>query len=131
MDADSLSRRERQVLDVLYTKSEATARGVAEALREPQSLDAVRMTLGILEKKGIITHRRDGRRHVYRPTRPADHARRSAWSRMTRTFFSGSPSKAILSLLDMSGDKLDDDELDQLSAWVKQQARARKKRSNR
>jgi predicted transcriptional regulator len=127
MNADALSRRERQLVDMLYARGEASAREITEALREPESLDSIRVTLAILEKKGIISHRVDGRRHVYRPRHPADRARNSAWTRMTRTFFGGSPSKALMTLIDIAGDKLDDEDLARLSAWVEEQARHRKR----
>jgi BlaI family transcriptional regulator, penicillinase repressor len=127
MDSDSLSRRERELVDILYARGEASAREIADALADPEALDSIRVTLGILEKKGIVRHRVDGRRNVYRPCRPTDHARKTAWTRMTRTFFGGSASKALLTLLDMSGDRLDDEEFARLSAWVEARARTRKR----
>ena len=126
MSTDPLSRRERQIVDALYALGEGSARDIVEALREPEALDTVRVTLGVLEKKGLVKHRVDGRRNVYRPAQSAEQARRGAWAKMTRTFFGGSQSQALLTLLDMSSDRLDDTDLDRLSEWVEQQTRKRK-----
>jgi BlaI family transcriptional regulator, penicillinase repressor len=126
---DALSRRERQIVEVLYARGEAAARDVALALREPDAVDTIRVTLAVLERKGLVRHRVDGRRNVYRPAQSPEQARRNAWTRMTRTFFGGSSSRAILSLLDMSGDRLNDEELDTLAAWVDQKSRERKSKA--
>jgi BlaI family transcriptional regulator, penicillinase repressor len=128
---DLLSRRERQILEALYARGEASAREIADTLREPEALDSIRVTLGVLEKKGVVKHRIDGKRFVYKPASTTEQARRSAWSRMTTTFFAGSPSKAILGMIDLSGDRLSDDDFQRLSEWVAQQARARRKKKPR
>jgi BlaI family transcriptional regulator, penicillinase repressor len=130
VNPEALSRRERQILESLYGKGEASAREIADALREPDALDSIRITLGVLEKKGVVKHRVDGKRFVYRPTSPTDQARRGAWSRLTTTFFGGSPSKAILGMIDLSGDRLSDDDFERLSEWVARQARARRKKKH-
>ena len=65
---DTLSRRERQIVDALYTMGEGGAREIADAIREPEAYDTVRVTLAVLEKKGLVRYRVDGRRHVYAPT---------------------------------------------------------------
>ena len=126
---DSLSKRERQIVDALYSMGEGGAREITDSLREPQAFDTVRVTLGVLEKKGLVRHRVEGRRHIYQPAQPRDQASRSAWRRLTRTFFGGSPGKALISFLDESRDRLDDDELDELQRWVATQARKRKAKS--
>jgi BlaI family transcriptional regulator, penicillinase repressor len=126
MSVDRLSRRERQIVDALYTLGEGSARDLADAMREPEALDSIRVTLGLLEKKGLVRHRVDGRRHVYRPAQSTERARRSAMSRLTRTFFGGRPSEAVLALLDMSRDRLDDADLDKLAEWVDDQAKRRR-----
>ena len=128
MRSEQLSRRERQIVDTLHALGEAGAREVAAAMGEPEALDSVRVTLAGLERKGVVRHRPEGRRHVYRPAESAERARRSAWARMTRTFFGGSSSQALLALLDMSRDRLGDDDLDRLAQWVDEQSRARKGR---
>ncbi|HVF39094.1 MAG TPA: BlaI/MecI/CopY family transcriptional regulator [Gemmatimonadaceae bacterium] len=124
---DDLSRREREILDTLYALGPGAAKDVAAFMREPDALDTIRVTLGVLERKGYVRHRVEGRRNVYSPVQPADEARRGAFRKITRTFFGGSPSRALMTLLDISGDRLEDDDLDKLSEWVKSQSRRRKK----
>ena len=125
---DLLSRRERQIIETLHILEEGSAREIAKAMREPEALDSVRVTLGMLEKKGLVRHRVDGRRNVYRPAQSPERARRKAWAQMTRTFFGGSPSDALVALLDMSRERLDDADLDRLAKWVDAQPRRRKPR---
>jgi BlaI family penicillinase repressor len=124
--AETLSKRERQIVDALYAMGEGGAREITDALREPQAFDTVRVTLGVLEKKGLVRHRTEGRRHIYQPAQPKEQASRSAWKRLTRTFFGGSPGRALITFLDESRDRLDDDELDELQKWVAAQSRRRK-----
>jgi BlaI family transcriptional regulator, penicillinase repressor len=124
---DTLSRRERQIIDALYALREGGAREIADAMREPDALDTVRVTLGVLERKGYVRHRVEGRRHVYVPTQAPEQASKSAWRRLTKTFFGGSAGRALISFLDANGDKLRDDELAELSQWVEEQARRRKR----
>ena len=126
---ESLSRRERQIVDTLYSLGEGGAREIADALREPESYDSIRVTLGVLERKGLVRFRVDGRRHIYAPKQPRGDASRSAWRKLLRTFFGGSPGRALISLLDMSGDRLPDDEFEELSKWVAEQSRRRNTRS--
>ena len=130
MPPQDLSKRERQIIDTLYAMGEGGAREITDAIREPDAFDTVRVTLGVLEKKGLVRHRSEGRRHIYQPAQPKDQASRSAWKRMTRTFFGGSPSKALISFLDEAEGKLDKTDLDELERWVAQQkteARSQKK----
>lgn len=129
MSAERLSRRERQIVDALYAMGEGSAREIADAMREPESLDSIRVTLRVLEQKGHVRHRAEGKRHVYAPVQSPEQARRQAWTRLTRTFFGGSASRALLTFLDLSGDRLDDRDLDELSAWVSRQSRRRKSSS--
>ena len=119
--SDSLSKRERQIVDALYVMGEGGAKEITDAIREPEAFDTVRVTLGVLEKKGLVRHRTEGRRHIYQPAQPRDQASRSAWKRLTRTFFGGSPGRALMALLDESRDRLDDEELDELQKWVEAQ----------
>ena len=121
-----LSKRERQIMDALYALGEGGAREITNALREPQAFDTVRVTLGVLEKKGFVRHRTDGRRHIYQPAQPKDQASRTAWRRLTRTFFGGSPGRALIAFLGEAQDKLDDEELDELQRWVATPAKRRK-----
>jgi BlaI family transcriptional regulator, penicillinase repressor len=124
---NDLSRRERQIMDVLYRLGEAGAAEVVAHLPGHPPYNSVRVTLGILERKGIVRHRRDGTRYVYSPTAPADKVRESALRDLVRTFFRGSPSKAILTLLDSPSTRLSADELNELAAWV--ESARREKRS--
>ncbi len=105
-----LSRRERQIMDVIYRLGEANAAEVAHALPDRPATNAIRVTLGILEKKGFVSHRQDGPRYVYKPTIAPDTARRSAMRHVLQTFFRGSSKAAILALLDgrMSQRELDE-----------------------
>src|SRR5437868_12217515 len=91
----NLSRRERQIMDVLYTREEATASAVVAGLPDPPTRTAVRTLLRILEEKGHIKHRVAGREFVYRPTRPRARAAQSALRRLLRTFFGGSLENAV------------------------------------
>lgn len=118
--ATHLSRRERQIMDILYRLGSATAAEIRENLPEAPSYSAVRALLRILEEKGHLRHQYDGPRYIFTPivSRPA--ARKSALRQMVRTFFDGSPTQAVAALLDMSAGDLSDDELDQLGKLVEQ-----------
>ena len=113
-----VSRRERQILDILYQRGQATAAEVQSALPEPPSYSAVRALLRILEEKGHIRHEQDGPRYVYLPTMPRDNAQRSAMRHMLQTFFDGSAEQAISALLDDSSAKLSPAELDRLARMI-------------
>jgi len=121
-----LSRRERQIMDVIYRLGEAGAAEVVEHLPDRPAYNSVRVTLGILERKGLVRHRRDGTRYVYSPTVPAERARDSALRHVVRTFFRGSPSKAVLTLLDSPSTRLSAEELNELAAWVEAAKRGRR-----
>ena len=115
---NQLSRRERQIMDILYRLGEAGAAEVVSHLSDKPAYNSVRVTLGILERKGVVRHRRDGTRYVYSPTVPAEAVRESALRHLVRTFFRGSPSKAVLTLLDSPSTRLSEEELNELAAWV-------------
>jgi predicted transcriptional regulator len=116
----NLSRRERQIIDILYSRSRATAAEVQVALPEPPSYSAVRAMLRILEDKGHVKHEQDGPRYVYVPTVGRDNAQRSALHHMLKTFFDGSAEQAISALIDESSTKLSDAELDRLARLIDQ-----------
>ena len=118
-----LSRLERTIMDALYRLREGSVAEVSRTMPGEPSVDSVRVTLGILERKGWVTHHRDGARNVYAPTVPAARARQQAAKHLTRTFFEGKPSRAILALLDMSSEQLTPDEIDEIVARIE---RARK-----
>jgi len=117
-DNVTLSRRERQIMDILYRLGSATAAEVKENLPDAPGYSAVRALLRILEDKGHLKHAYDGPRYVYAPvvSRPA--AQKSALKQMVKTFFDGSPSNAVAALLDMSANDLSDTDLDQLARLV-------------
>jgi len=117
-DHRDLSRRERQILDILYQRGQATAADVQTALPEPPSYSAVRALLRILEEKGHVRHEQDGPRYVYLPTVARDNAKRSAMRHMLQTFFDGSAEQAISALLDESSAKLSTAELDRLARMI-------------
>jgi BlaI family transcriptional regulator, penicillinase repressor len=113
-----LSRRERQILDILYKHCRATAAEVQAALPQPPSYSAVRALLRILEEKGHVRHEQDGPRYVYLPTVARDNAKRSALRHILQTFFDGSAEQAISALLDESSAKLSSAELDRLARLI-------------
>ena len=113
-----LSRRERQIIDILYTSGRATAAEVQTALPDPPSYSAVRAMLRILEEKGHVRHEQDGPRYVYVPTVGRDNAQRSAMRHMLQTFFDGSAEQAISALLDDSSARLSPAELDRLARMI-------------
>ena len=118
-----LSRRERQIVDILYAQGRASAAEVQAALPDPPSYSAVRAMLRILEEKGHVRHEQDGPRYVYVPTVARDNAKRSAMRHMLRTFFDGSAAQAISALLDDSSTKLSDAELDRLARLIEEARR--------
>jgi predicted transcriptional regulator len=122
-DNVTLSRRERQIMDILYRLGSATAAEVQENLAEAPSYSAVRALLRILEEKGHLKHAYDGPRYVYAPvvSRPA--AQKSALKQMLKTFFDGSTSNAVAALLDMSASELSENELNRLASIVEQAKR--------
>ncbi len=113
-----LSRRERQIMEVVYRGGPAAATDVLEKLPDPPSYSAVRAMLRILEQKGHLRHVVDGNRYVYQPTVSPDRARRSAMKSLLQTFFEGSPEKAVAALLDMSRSELSSEDLDRLSRLI-------------
>jgi predicted transcriptional regulator len=115
---DDLSRRERQIMDVLYRRRKATAVEIRQDLHEAPSDSAVRTLLRILEEKGFIEHAADGPRYVYQPTAPLRTARRAAAKRLLDTFFEGSVPQAVATLLDVSTANLSDAELDELESRI-------------
>jgi len=115
-----LSRRERQIMDIVYREGQATASDVLARLPDPPSYSAVRALLKVLENKGHVRHVLDGTRYVFLPTLTADRARRSALRRLCDTFFEGSAEKAVAALLSISKDDLGADELDRLARLIDQ-----------
>jgi predicted transcriptional regulator len=113
-----LSRRERQILDLLYRTGRATAADVQAGIPDPPSYSAVRAMLRILEEKGHVRHDLDGLRYVYMPTVARDRAKRSALKHVVNTFFDGSASQVMAALFEMSPKELGDAELARLKALI-------------
>ncbi|MEM9996404.1 MAG: BlaI/MecI/CopY family transcriptional regulator [Bacteroidota bacterium] len=116
----SLSRRERQIMDILYRQGEATAAEVRAALPDAPSYSAVRALLRILVEKGHLTHTQDGPRYVYHPTVAPEKAQRSALRHLLDTFFEDSAEQAVAALLDLKSDQLSDADLDRLTRLIDQ-----------
>lgn len=120
---DPLSRREREIMDILYRDGELTASDVVERLPGTPSNSTVRTILRILEDKGHVKHEQQGNRFVYKPTVHREKARRSALKHLVSTFFDGSPETVVSTLLDERSLKLSDEQLESLAALIE---RARK-----
>lgn len=116
---DPLSRRERQMMDIIYAAGRATAPEVREALEDPPSYSAVRATLRILVEKGHLLAKREGQKNVYLPTTSAESAAKSAVKRLIDTFFGGSKDRAVAALLEQADGDLDEDTLAQLEERVR------------
>jgi predicted transcriptional regulator len=114
------SRRERQIMDILYEKGEASAVDVLERLADPPGYSAVRALLRILEEKGHVRHRREGARYIYRPAAERRQAAQSALGQVVRTFFGGSVEQAVTTLVSDSDTRLSDEELDRLARLIAQ-----------
>ena len=113
-----LSRRERQIMDVIYSRGQATAAEVQESMPDPPSYSAVRAMLRLLEEKGYLKHEQDGPRYLFKPTLAREKARKSALKQMLETFFDGSTEQAVAALLNLSKSKLSQEELDRLSLMI-------------
>src|SRR5512143_2537148 len=114
----TLSRRERQILDILYSRGRATAAEIQAALPDPPSNSATRALLRILEDKGHIRHESDGPRYVFLPKVSRQKARTAALKHMLTTFFDGSAAEAAAALVDGSAAKMSEKDLDQLQALI-------------
>src|SRR5712672_1792231 len=116
----SLSRRERQIMDILYQRGRASGAEVHADLPDRPSYSAVRAKLRVLEEKGHIRHEEEALRYVFVPTMPREKAKRSALNHMLETFFEGSVEQTVAALLDLSAAKLSESELDRLSGLIEQ-----------
>lgn len=114
----SLSRRERQIMDIVYELKEVSALQVMERLPSPPSYSAVRALLKVLEQKGHLLHRQDGPRYVFTPRLAKDKARKSALSHLMRTFFDGSTENVVAALLDISEDNLSEEDYRRLTELI-------------
>ncbi len=122
-DNKPYSRREREVMDIIYRKGVATVSEVLAELPDPPSYSAVRSTLSILESKGHLTHEFDGNRYTYQPTVEPRRARAKALDHLLKTFFDASPAQIVSSLIRDNADDLTREELDEITGLIE---RARK-----
>lgn len=112
------SRREREVMDIIYRHGRVSAAEVMEEMVDPPSYSSVRSTLHILEQKGHLSHRLEGNRYIYTPTLERDEARNSALDRLLSTFFDDSPTEIVTALLEVRAGELTGDELDELAGLI-------------
>lgn len=114
IEKGQMSRRERQIMDILYRLGQASAKEVQENLSDPPSYSAVRALMATLESKGMVKHSKQSRRYIYTPAITEKRARRSAISNLLSTFFDGKPDKLVAALLDPKDMQLDQDEIDKI-----------------
>jgi predicted transcriptional regulator len=125
----ALTKRERQIMDVLYALGQATAAEIQARLDDPPTYTTVRGLIRILESKGHVSHHREGARFVFTPSTPREHAGASSLTHVVRTFFDGSPAKALAALIGTDA-ATSDEELQRLELLIKDQ-RARSTRRKR
>lgn len=123
MPRPPLTRREREIMDILHRLRRATAHEVQDNLADAPSYSAVRALLRLLEERGHVKHVEEGQKYVYSPVTPPGEARRSALSQVVKTFFGGSIEQAVTALVDSSKPRLTQEELDRIAQVVE---RARK-----
>ena len=114
----TLTRREREIMDIVYRRGRATAHEVLEDLADPPSYSAVRALLRLLEERGHVKHAQDGQKYIYTPAVPRGDARKSALAHVVKTFFAGSVEQAVATLVESSRSKLSRDELERLSDLI-------------
>jgi predicted transcriptional regulator len=111
---EDLSRRERQVIEILHRRGESTVTEIMQAMPDPPTYSAVRSILRILGEKALISHKEDGPRYVYFPSKPTDKARDDMLAHVVQTYFAGSPEQAVTALLRMSDADMSDGEVERL-----------------
>ncbi len=117
-DHSALTRRERQIMDILYRRGRATASEVMDDLSGNPHYSTVRTQLRVLEEKGHVTHEEQGLRYVYAPATPRRAARKSALRHLVDTFFDGSAEQVVAAVLGGEGAKLSEDELNRIAALI-------------
>lgn len=120
---DELTRRERQIMDVVHRLGSATAAEVVEEIPDHPGYSSVRKLMSILEEKGHLRHRRDGKQYVYLPTEPRNVAAEKALKTVLSTFFGGSLEKAMTTFLNSEEAKVSDDELQRLAQMIEEAQR--------
>src|ERR1041385_8835716 len=123
MAKPDLTRRERQIMDILYRRGGATAQEVLTGLEDPPSYSAGRALLRLLEERGHVRHLQEGQRYVYSATVPKGEARRGALAHVVRTFFEGSVERTVAALVESSRGKLTREELDRLGTLIERAKR--------
>jgi predicted transcriptional regulator len=113
-----LSRRERQIMDVLYRRGRASAAEVREGIKDAPSYSAIRAMLRVLEEKGHVKHESEGLKYVYVPSINRDKAKRSAVKHLLDVFFPDSPDQVVAALLDVSGKRITGEELDRMTQMI-------------
>ena len=121
-----LSRRERQIMDILYRRGKASASEVREFMENAPGYSAVRAMLRVLEEKGHVRHQAEGLKYVYVPTVAREKAKRSAVKHVLDTFFNGSPEQIVAALLDVSSTRLTREELDRMGQMIERAKREEK-----
>jgi len=116
---EDLSRRERQVIEILHRRGQSTVTEIMQGLPDPPTYSAVRSVLRILTGKGLIDHREDGPRYVYFPVLPTDKTREDVLAHVVRTYFSGSAEQAVTALLRLSDARIDGEKLEQLRGKIR------------
>ncbi|HTQ53518.1 MAG TPA: BlaI/MecI/CopY family transcriptional regulator [Bryobacteraceae bacterium] len=122
-ETGGLSRRERQIMDILYRQGKCSASEVREAMPHAPSYSAVRAMLRVLEEKGHIRHQAEGLKYVYIPTVARERAKRSAVKHLVDTFFRESPEQVVAALLDVSATRLTDADLDRMAEMIEKARR--------
>ncbi len=117
-NAETLARRERQVMDILYKRGEATAQEVLDDMPDPPTYSAVRALLATMIEKGLVSFRKDSRRYVYRPAVPEKKAKRSALKQLLSTFFEDKPEKLVAALLDPKDQQLSAEEIERIRSLI-------------
>ena len=117
---EDLARRERQIMDVIHQLGEATVSEVLEQLSAPPSYSSVRTMIRHLETKGLLSHRQDGKRYVYKAIQSREAASRSALRKLVDVFFAGSATDAVAAILDVSSDSIEPADLDRMAKLIKQ-----------
>jgi BlaI family penicillinase repressor len=126
-----LSRRERQIMDILFARGRATGQEIQEGLADKPNYSSVRTILRVLERKGYVRHFEEGLRYVYEPTVARAAASRSALQRIIRTFFDGSAKEAVAALLDPSAFHVSEEELKELARMIHLSKRDRAKKERK
>ncbi len=119
LEKGQLSRRERQIIEILYRLGQATAKEVRENLPDPPSYSAVRALLATLENKEMVRHSKDGRRYVYKPAITPRRAKRTALDNLLKTFFGGKPGNLVAALLDPNDQQLTTSEINEIRELIR------------